>query len=452
MGESVLVVDDEDVILGMLSGGLSAAGYEVHCARSGEEALGALQTDRSFAAVVLDYCLPDVSGLELLRRVKARNPEARVIVMTGYSTVELAVNAMKLGADEFLTKPVQPEALARMVGDLARAEPGPKVAEEAQGAPPPQMLGTSRSTAQLRELVARVAQSRAPTVLLTGESGTGKDLVARTLHALGPRASRPFTNITCSALPENLLESELFGHEAGAFTNATRLKRGLLELSDGGTVFLDEVSEMTPALQAKLLRFIEERAFRRLGSSKDIRVDVRIVAASNRDLDAAILDGSFRADLYYRLRVVPIHLPPLRERREDIEALSRAFLACFNRSLGCRVEGFAADALRALQQYSWPGNVRELKHTIERAVLLCDGMLVRACDLNLIESTSGTCLFRLPPDGVVLEQVERSLLEQALEVTGWNQVRAGKLLGLNRDQVRYRIEKFSLERRSGYAA
>jgi transcriptional regulator with PAS, ATPase and Fis domain len=278
-----------------------------------------------------------------------------------------------------------------------------------------------------------------------GESGTGKDLGAKVIHYLSDRADRPFMTITCSALAETLLESELFGHERGAFTDARQLKRGLLESADGGTVFLDEIGEMAPGLQSKLLRFLEEKTFKRVGGLTDIRVDVRVIAATNRNLDEEVQKGKFREDLYYRLNVLPIELPPLRERAEDISVLAKSFVAAFNQEFRKRVQGFEPDALQALQRYHWPGNVRELRNAVERAMLLAEGPTLTIAHFPMLATRpTGTQRFQLSPAGVNLEELERDLVVQALDQTHGNQTKAAALLGLNRDQIRYRIEKFSL--------
>jgi transcriptional regulator with PAS, ATPase and Fis domain len=282
-------------------------------------------------------------------------------------------------------------------------------------------------------------------VLLTGETGTGKDLAAKAIHYNSSRAARPFVNITCSALPEQLLESELFGHERGAFTDARQQKRGLFETADGGTVFLDEIGEVTAGLQSKLLRFLEEKTFKRVGGLADVRVDVRVIAATNRDLEQEVKTGKFREDLFYRLHVMPIVLPPLRDRNGDIRLLIDYYVDRFNREFRKRVRGVNDAALALLHHYSWPGNIRELRNAIERAMLLVDHEWLTPQDFpSLTRQSSAASVFRLPPEGVNLEEVERQLLLQALERSRWNQTHAGQLLRINRDQVRYRIEKFGL--------
>jgi transcriptional regulator with GAF, ATPase, and Fis domain len=294
-----------------------------------------------------------------------------------------------------------------------------------------------------------VASSPASTVLLTGETGTGKDLAAKAIHYNSDRAARPFVNITCSALPEQLLESELFGHERGAFTDARQQKRGLFETADGGTVFLDEVGEIAAGLQSKLLRFLEEKTFKRVGGLADVRVDVRVIAATNRDLEQEVKTGKFREDLFYRLHVMPLVLPPLRDRQGDIRLLIDCYVERFNREFRKKVRGVNQDALGLLEHYRWPGNIRELRNAIERAMLLVDHECLTPQDFpSLTSHASSWTTFRLPPEGVNLEDVERQLLVQALERSGWNQTHAGQLLRINRDQVRYRIEKFGLRMRN----
>jgi transcriptional regulator with PAS, ATPase and Fis domain len=313
------------------------------------------------------------------------------------------------------------------------------------------IVGDSPAIIRLKELLRKIAASPASTVLLTGESGTGKDLAAKVLHYASDRAARPFMNITSSALPEALLESELFGHERGAFTDARQQKRGLFEMADGGTVFLDEIGEMAPGLQAKLLRFLEEKTFRRVGGAVDIRVDVRVVAATNRRLEDEVKQGKFREDLYYRLNVLPIEVPPLRTRGDDIPKLVHYFIDGFNAEFRKRVRRVSPETMKRLQAYGWPGNIRELRNAIERAMLLVEGDELTDRDFPLTTGAPPrlTETIQLPPHGIDLEQLERSLVVQALERSNWNQTRAATLLGLNRDQIRYRIEKFKLERPQG---
>jgi two-component system response regulator AtoC len=312
------------------------------------------------------------------------------------------------------------------------------------------IVGNSDAIKDLRALLKKIGVSPASTVLLTGESGTGKDLAAKVIHYSSSRASRPFMNITCSALPETLLESELFGHERGAFTGADRLKRGLIESADGGTVFLDEIGEMVPLLQAKLLRFLEEKSFKRVGGSTDVKVDVRVVAATNRSLQEEVKRGRFREDLYYRLNVMAVTLPPMRERREDVPLLINHYVDGFNLEFRKKIRGVTPAALNALEGYGWPGNVRELRNAVERAMLLADGVDLTEAHFPMLTAVDPglSASMELPAGGINLEALERTLVVQALERSGWNQTKAALLLGLNRDQIRYRIEKFNLEKPS----
>jgi len=309
-----------------------------------------------------------------------------------------------------------------------------------------ELVGESEAICGIKALLEKIAASPASTVLLFGESGTGKGLIAEEIHRHSARASRPFQHILCSALPETLLESELFGHEPGAFTDARQRKKGLLELAAGGTVFLDEIGELTHALQVKLLRFMEDRAFRRLGGTGDIRVDVRVIAATNRDLERAVQDGSFRTDLYYRLTVLPVRVPPLRERQGDLPLLVDHFVALFNTEFGRRVRRLSRSAKARLESHPWPGNVRELKNVVERAVLLSESEQLTPEDFPALAAVPGAPpAFELPPEGIDLKQLERDLVVQALQRSGGNRSHAARLLGLSRRQLRYRLEKLPEE-------
>jgi two-component system, NtrC family, response regulator AtoC len=445
---TILVVDDEALIRWSLTERLQAEGYDVLEAETGKGALEKLP--EGVDLVLLDYRLPDTDGVSVLRKIKEFDQDVLVILLTAYASVDTAVEAMKLGAFHFANKPFNlDEVIANVERALETTRLRREVRQYRTSAARPyslqRLVGQSPEITALRALVARVAASPASTVLLTGESGTGKDLVAKIIHYASDRASKPFMNITCSALPEQLLESELFGHERGAFTDARTQKKGLLEMADGGTVFLDEIGEMTPGLQAKLLRFLEEKSFKRVGGAHDIHVDVRVVAATNRNLDEEVKEHRFRSDLFFRLNVLPIEIPPLRARRDDVPILVEYFIDSFNTEFRKRIHGATPAAYALLQGYGWPGNVRELRNVIERAMLLSDSDRLDARDFTVTSgAVSAGDEFELPPTGVDLEKLERSLVVQALKRSGGNQTKAGAFLGLNRDQIRYRIEKFGL--------
>jgi two-component system response regulator AtoC len=444
---TLLIVDDEELVRWSLRERFTRDGYTV--LETGTAAGAIEKITPAVDLVLLDYRLPDGDGLNLLRQIKELSPDTLVILMTAFSTVENAVAAMKHGAYHYLNKPFNLDDVSAIVDKALETSRLRREVRMLRGTQSREcgfdaIIGASPAMLAAKSLLERIAGSPATTVLLTGETGTGKDLAAKAIHYNSERASKPFVNITCSALPEQLLESELFGHERGAFTDARQQKRGLLETADGGTVFLDEIGEMTPGLQAKLLRFLEERTFKRVGGLSDIRVDVRVVAATNRDLEDEVRAGKFREDLFYRLQVMPIRLPPLRERVGDIRLLVGHYIDRYNREFRKHVRGLQPAAQALLDQYRWPGNVRELRNAIERAMLLADNGLLGVEDFATLSRTATMSIFRLPPEGVDLETVERQLLVQALQRAGGNQTHAGHLLGINRDQVRYRIEKFGL--------
>jgi DNA-binding NtrC family response regulator len=448
----ILVVDDERLVRWSITQRLRADGMEVIEAASAAEAAQARTPD----AAILDYRLPDGDGIAVLRRLRQADPDLPVVMLTAHKDLDIVVEAVKAGASDYITKPFEVDDVALRLTRAIEATSGKRELRRLKEdlARPfsfGSLIGESDAMESVKTLARKVAHSPASTVLLTGESGTGKDLVAKVIHYSSSRASHPFLNITCSALPETLLESELFGHERGAFTDARQQKRGLFEQGDDGTVFLDEVAETVPTFQAKLLRFLEEKAFRRLGGTADIKVDVRVIAATNQDLEKTVRDGKFREDLYYRLNVLRIELPPLRTRGHDIVLLADHYVERFSQEFRRPVRRLTPAAERALLAYSWPGNVRELRNLIERAVLLAESPDLRPDDfetahtLRQPDSGASSGDIQLPVGGLNLEDVERRLVVLALERTRGNQTQAAALLGLHRDQIRYRIEKFGLK-------
>jgi DNA-binding NtrC family response regulator len=461
MIERILVVDDEKLIRWSLRKNLASAGFEVLEAEDGVQALARLEDD-TVDLILLDIRMPGMGGLEVLEHVQKHHSEVPVILMTAYSSVEGAVDAVKRGAFEYIVKPFnQDEVLLLVRKTLETTRLQRELAmvrqHQQQRYGTKNLVGKSAAIDEVCSLIKKVAASAATTVLVQGESGTGKDLVARAIHFSSDRAEESFMNITCSALPETLLESELMGHERGAFTDAKERKRGLFEMADGGTLFLDEIGNMGIGMQAKLLRFLEDKTFRRVGGSKDITVDVRIVAATNRDLKQAVDEGHFRGDLYYRLMVIPVEMPPLRERREDIPLLLTYFIERYNNEFRKHTVGFTPEALACCDQYGWPGNVRELRNVVERAMILENKAYLgvedlppalRAVSTSDERPSDGDVLpargFLLPDEGYGLLRMEEEMVRQAIDKTSGNQSRAAELLSISRDSLRYKMRKFGM--------
>ena len=442
MPKTILVVDDDEMMRSFLSTILREEGYVVEEAGSGKQALENLHRSE-FDLVVTDLRMPDLSGVEVIREGRKVRPDARWIIVTAYGSIGSAVEAMQGGASDYLTKPFRdPDALRHVVRRVLReAEAETRISllseEIGRRFPPIEMIFLGEGMAEVHRMVREVAPTTA-TVLVTGQSGTGKELVARVIHALSPRKEKPFVAIHCSALAETLLESELFGHERGAFTGAAGTRKGRFELGDDGTIFLDEIGDISPVVQVKLLRVLQERCFERVGGTRSIAVDVRIVAATHRNLKAEVAAGRFREDLYYRLNVFPIELPPLSERRETIVPLAEYFTGKFAAAFGKRITGFSPDATRALRQYAWPGNVRELQNVIERAVILASGEIdLRHLKLDLAVET--------PVEGEgTLRTNERETIRKVLADTAGNRTQAARILGISLRTLQYRIKEYGL--------
>ena len=447
----ILVVDDEHLIRWSLEQNLKKQGYEVLTAGNGEEALRLVREEQP-DLMLLDIQLPGITGLEVLEKVKEIDEDIIVIMVTAHGGLETAVNAMRLGAYDYINKPFNLDEMAIIIkkaletSDLRREVA--RLRSEHKKSGPPKIIGVNKHIKNILAMMEKVAKSEATTVLIQGESGTGKELVAKWIHYASNRAERPFVAINCAAVPATLLESELFGHEKGAFTDAKNTKKGLFELADGGTVFLDEIGDMEMGMQAKLLRFLEDRTFRRIGGSKVITVDVRIISATNKDLLKAIEEKDFRNDLYYRLQVIPLFLPPLRERKDDVLILANNFIDAYNKEFNKNVKGISSMAEKMLVEYHWPGNIRELKNVIERAIILGneETLLLEHLPLEIVAKSTAACCppttFKLPPEGVDIEEVEKELIRQALESSDGNQSKAAKKLNLGIDAFRYRMKKF----------
>jgi len=456
--EKILVVDDEQSLREVLSIMLKRAGYAVTSATDGEEAIELLQKE-IFDLVITDLRMPKVDGMEVLKAVKSASPETVVLIITAFASADSAVEAMKQGAYDYLTKPFQVDEVQLIIRNALEkrrltTENMLLKREMASQSSFAQLVGQSEAMQKVFEVVRKVADSKS-NVLICGESGTGKELVARAIHYNSVRSTSPFVAVNCSAVPETLLESELFGHMKGSFTGAIANKAGLFEIADGGTIFLDEIGDTTPTIQVKLLRVIQEREFRRVGGSQDVKVDVRVVAATNKDLEKAVADGSFREDLYYRLDVIPIRLPPLRMRAGDIPLLVNHFLERFAKESGKPKPVFSPDAMHVLLAHEWRGNVRELENLIERVVAFSMDGPVTDADVRgwLHRPTApppvqGTPL-DLTDEGVDLEGlingIEKDLLLKALERSKWVKKKAARMLRLNTRSFRYRLEKYAIK-------
>jgi DNA-binding NtrC family response regulator len=452
MKSRILIVEDEEKLRRVLELQLRSADFDADKAGTAEEALKL--ADRA-DLVLTDLRLPGMSGLELLAAIRSQNTRTPIIVMTAFGTVETAVEAMKAGAVDFLLKPFSLDHLTTVIRkalDLRALQDENRKLREELGHKYEfdNIIGRSPLMQEIFATVERVAPTRA-TVLLAGESGVGKDLIARAIHYRSPRCDHPFVKINCTAIPENLMESELFGYEKGAFTGANNPKPGKFEQADTGTAFLDEIGDVPAAIQVKLLRVLQEREFERLGSNKTRHIDVRIVAATNQDLRAALEQGTFREDLFYRLNVVPINMPPLRDRREDIPFLAEHFVRKLAKANGSRVESITEAAIEKLLGYHWPGNVRELENVIERSIVLCSGERLDAADIRLDTAPRAQrqTTDNFLPEGMTLDEHERSIIREALRRAEGNKSQAARLLGLTRNALRYRLSQMGMEKEAG---
>ena len=442
----ILVVDDESLMREFITESLQSSGHEVDSAENGTSALELLKNE-SYDVVLSDYKMPKVSGIDLLRQVAGKYPDTKVIIMTAYGTIENAVEAMKIGAFDYITKPFSVDEILHVVKralEFSQLELENRIMhselEEKYGYR--NIVGESPVMTKVFDLIGAVSQSRS-TVLVTGTSGTGKELVARAIHYLSPRKDKPFIKINCAALPAELMESELFGHEKGAFTGAIKRYRGRFERADGGTLLLDEISEMSGKLQAKLLRVLQEREFEPVGSTETIEVDVRIIATTNRNLEKMIERDEFREDLFWRLNVISVHLPPLRERKSDIPLLAKHFMEKYNRENGKAITGLADDVLDRFNRYSWPGNVRELENTVERAVVMCKGKTLTLEDVGMPDTDApvrgeGSGLVT----GVTIADMERELILKTLESQGGNRTTTAEILDISVRTLRNKLAQY----------
>ncbi len=480
--KKILIVDDEKLVRWAVLKQCSEFGYQSTEAGTGKEALQVIQSE-SPDLVLLDVHLPDMSGIEVLEKLKQSGANPSVIMMTADPRLDEVKAALRLGAYDFISKPLNFEELCVTLQNALEAGALRNEVETLRGEIRRRtgyhdVIGVSRKMTELMKFVNKIASSEAGTILIQGESGTGKDLIAKAIHFQSSRKDKPFVVINCSAIPETLMEAELFGHEKGAFTDAKAMKKGLFETADGGTLFLDEIGELSPLLQAKLLRVLEDQLIRRIGGIRDMQVDVRVIAASNRDLERAVRENHFRQDLYYRLAIISIFLPPLRERKDDIAALVEFYLDHYNRKFRKNVQGLKDDARQLMMNYDWPGNVRELKNALERAMILEEGPLLRADDLPFVVaqgrndvSARNTATYveggirlgspqpqqltrgehgrllpslGIPEGGTSLEDVEHALVDMALKQSHGNQIKAARLLDISRDALRYKMKKFGL--------
>jgi two-component system, NtrC family, response regulator HydG len=450
----ILVADDHDALRRGLVRGLTEGGHEVEEASNGNAAIERLH-DGYFDVVLTDLKMGGSDGLDVLRTARALHPTAAVILMTAFGSVTTAVEAMKSGAFDYVQKPFEIEEMEVKIAKALEVKRLKNELDYLRGTQQDiyefdKIVGSSPALQRVLDVVRKVAKSNT-TVLIHGETGTGKELIAGAIHHNSLRATRNFVKVNCAALQENLLESELFGHERGAFTGADKQRIGRFEQADGGTLFLDEIGDMSPSTQAKILRVLQEHEFERLGGTRTLRVDVRLITATNRDLPAMVAGGQFREDLYYRLNVVSIDMPPLRERKDDIVPLANCFIQRFAGELKKKVEGLEPDAQKLLMRYNWPGNIRELENTIERAILLAEGRGIASSDLRIGDLPTGggsrdhAAIVKIPPTGIALEEIERHALIEALKMSNWVQKDAAELLSISPRVMNYKIKTLGIQ-------
>lgn len=459
MKQKILIIDDDELVTSSLKRALSTASssYDIDIASSGKAGIEKVEKENP-DMVLLDIFLGDLNGMEVLKKILLINPDLPVVMITGFADVQTAVNAIKMGAIDFILKPINIDQLELIINKTLKQVALQKEVQRLklitkEGEITREMFGNSRVMKATLDAVEKIALSEGTTVLIEGESGVGKEMIARYIHNISSRKEGPFVAINCGAIPKELAESELFGSEKGAYTGASEKTRiGKFEVADGGTILLDEIGELSLELQVKLLRVLQDKKFFRLGGTKEISVNVRIIAATNKDLRQAVNAKTFREDLYYRLNVASIFVPPLRERKEDIPFLAMKFVDEFNKTFNKQINKISPDAIELMMNYSWPGNVRELRNTIERAVLLISGNELKPEHLNFFEKDKSIKSFsddeyilKIPKQGIKMDKVVRDLIIQTLEITDGNQIQAAKILGISRSKLRYRMEQLQIE-------
>lgn len=457
MKQKILIIDDDELVTSSLKRALTQSGYEIDIASNGKVGLKKVEKENP-DMVLLDIFLGDLDGMEVLKKIILINSDLPVVMITGFADVQTAVNAIKMGAIDFILKPINIDQLELIINKTLKQVSLQKELQRLklitkEGEITREMFGNSRAIRSTLDAVEKIAMSEGTTILIEGESGVGKEMIARYIHNISSRRDGPFVAINCGAIPKELAESELFGSEKGAYTGASEKTRiGKFEVADGGTILLDEIGELSLELQVKLLRVLQDKKFFRLGGTKEIGVNVRIIAATNKDLRQAVSAKTFREDLYYRLNVATIYVPPLRERKEDIPLLATIFIDEFNKAFNKQIKKISPEAIDIMMNYSWPGNVRELRNTIERAVLLINLDELKPEHLNFLEKDKSVktllddeYVLKIPKQGIKMDQVVRDLIIKTLEISDGNQIQAAKILGISRSKLRYRMEQLKIE-------